>query len=108
MVHKQPAVPALAVMCASHVSSSNNYTVHPPLPLCPQTLSSCPGWSQASFVGSLWAAAVIFGARLGAIYLGSWLGCWMGAAPSDARKHLWMGMVTQASRLSWAASGAPA
>eukprot|EP00891_Asterochloris_glomerata_P006082 jgi/Astpho2/6082/fgenesh1_pg.00084_%23_67_t len=51
----------------------------------------------ASFVGSLWAAAVIFGARLGAIYLGSWLGCWLGAAPSDARKHLWMGMVTQAS-----------
>ncbi|KAG2432421.1 hypothetical protein HYH02_012992 [Chlamydomonas schloesseri] len=44
----------------------------------------------------LGAALVVFGVRLGAIWLGSWLGCTSTATSAEYRRLFWMSMVTQA------------
>lgn len=45
---------------------------------------------------NLWAAAVMFGVRLGAVWVGCWLGAQAGGTPQEVAQNLWMGMVTQA------------
>ncbi|KAK9830422.1 hypothetical protein WJX72_011685 [[Myrmecia] bisecta] len=47
-------------------------------------------------LGTLWIAVVVWAVRLGAIYCGSWVGCWLGRSPTDHRRRMWYGMVTQA------------
>ncbi|GFR42291.1 hypothetical protein Agub_g3189, partial [Astrephomene gubernaculifera] len=42
------------------------------------------------------AALLVFGARLAAIWLGSWLGCYGSSCPGEVRRMFWMSMVTQA------------
>ena len=50
---------------------------------------------QGSFVGSLWVAAILCLVRVGGIWAGCWLGCWLGGTPTDHRRQMWCGMITQ-------------
>ncbi len=66
-----------------------------------QHLIMCVLLEQGSFVGSLWVAVILCLVRLAGIWGGCWLGCWLGATPVDHRKHMWYGMITQVSQLSY-------
>ena len=43
-----------------------------------------------------WLGAVVCAVRVGAIYVGSYAGCWASACPPDQRKRMWQSMLTQA------------
>ncbi|BDA45644.1 hypothetical protein COCOBI_07-4310 [Coccomyxa sp. Obi] len=47
-------------------------------------------------VATLWVAVGVYTVRLLAIYLGSWVGAWMGETPTEHRRKVWQGMITQA------------
>ncbi|KAK9793176.1 hypothetical protein WJX73_005312 [Symbiochloris irregularis] len=47
-------------------------------------------------VATLWAGAVLFAVRLAAVFMGSWLGAFIGGTPSEHRSKIWQGMITQA------------
>ena len=50
---------------------------------------------QGRVVSTLWVAVLVWLARIGAIYGGSWLGAWFGGTPSEHRLRVWQGMITQ-------------
>lgn len=50
---------------------------------------------QGPLVASIGVAVMVWGARLIGIYSGSWIGAWLGGAPSDIRRRVWQGMITQ-------------
>ena len=54
---------------------------------------------QAPLLGTLWAAMIVWLVRLVAIFLGSWLGAYMGGSTVDHRRRIWQGMITQVGRL---------
>ena len=54
---------------------------------------------QAPLLGTLWAAMIVWLVRLVAIFLGSWLGAYMGGSTVDHRRRIWQGMITQVCRL---------
>jgi hypothetical protein len=54
-----------------------------------------PG-GQGALARTLGAAALVWAVRIGAIYVGSWLGAWLGGTPPEHRRKVWYGMVTQA------------
>ena len=61
-----------------------------------QTLILSPaGGLQAPLLGTLWAAIIIWLVRLAAIFLGSWLGAYMGGSTVEHRRRIWQGMITQ-------------
>ena len=81
----------------SAVSNSRN----PPCPSAPAALKPAEAGCgcQAPLLGTLWAAMIVWLVRLVAIFLGSWLGAYMGGSTVDHRRRIWQGMVTQVSRL---------
>ena len=46
-------------------------------------------------VATLWVAVGVYAVRLAAVYFGSWLGAWMGGTPTEHRRKVWQGMITQ-------------
>ena len=46
-------------------------------------------------MSTLWVAVLVWLARIGAIYGGSWMGAWFGGTPPEHRLRVWQGMVTQ-------------
>ena len=57
--------------------------------------SSHTSLTQRALLDGLWAAAILFVIRVGAVYCGSWGGCKLGDTLAEHRQHLWMGMITQ-------------
>lgn len=57
------------------------------------------GGRQGALARTLGAAALVWAVRIGAIYVGSWLGAWLGGTPPEHRRKVWYGMVTQARDL---------
>ncbi|EIE22773.1 hypothetical protein COCSUDRAFT_42394 [Coccomyxa subellipsoidea C-169] len=47
-------------------------------------------------VATLWVAVAVYAVRLLAVYLGSRLGAWVGGTPTEHRRKVWQGMITQA------------
>lgn len=50
---------------------------------------------QGRVVATLWVAVGVYTVRLLAVYLGSWTGAWMGGTPTEHRRKVWQGMITQ-------------
>lgn len=46
-------------------------------------------------VATLWVAVAVYAVRLLAVYLGSRLGAWVGGTPTEHRRKVWQGMITQ-------------
>ncbi|KXZ41589.1 hypothetical protein GPECTOR_377g173 [Gonium pectorale] len=55
-----------------------------------------PGRGRGALKDMFSAALVVFAVRLGAIFLGAWLGCYATATTAEYRRLFWMSMVTQA------------
>ena len=64
-----------------------------------RTLKFCQ--LQAPLLGTLWAAIIIWLVRLAAIFLGSWLGAYMGGSTVEHRRRIWQGMITQVRLATW-------
>ena len=53
---------------------------------------------QGALIATISIAFLVWMSRLLGIYTGSWLGSWMGGTPSEMRRKVWQGMITQVSR----------
>ncbi len=43
----------------------------------------------------MWAAVGVWAVRMVAIYCGAWLGAFFGGTPTEYRRKVWQGMITQ-------------
>ena len=65
------------------------------LPPSPASTLDCPPPHQTALKDMFGAALLVSLVRIGAIYVGSWLGCYVTSTSTEFRRSFWMSMVTQ-------------
>lgn len=75
--------------------------LHAASPILVSMVVTCVACAQKPLVVTLWAAAIVFVVRLAAIFMGSWLGAFIGGTPAEHRRKIWQGMVTQVRKVSF-------
>lgn len=53
---------------------------------------------QRPLLATLWAAAILFAVRVVAVFMGSWMGAFVGGTPPELRRKIWQGMITQVTQ----------